>query len=127
LGRCSDARRDSNAAREKYKQVIKIGQSLNTFYLVYLGLVNIARTYLVEGKKEKALEISLIIKDCQVEHNRVREEGLQLLTDLQATLPEWQVKSLRTQAKGELTADQAAARALAYVQENTREYATESI
>ncbi len=93
LGKCQIARSEMEAGRDKFRQVIKMGQRFDAFYLVYWGLVNIARTYLLEGHVEKALEISLILKDYPVEHKLAQDEGNLLLTDLKAGLPEWQVEA----------------------------------
>ena len=88
------------------------------FHLVYLGLANIARTYLEEGQTEKALEIVLILKDCAVEYKIAQEEGNCLLADLQAMLPKEQVEAVMKQGDGRVSADQAVAAALAYALEH---------
>jgi hypothetical protein len=71
-----------------------MGQRFDAFYLVYWRMVNIARTYLVEGQTEKALEISLLLKDCFVEYKIAQEEGNCLLADLQAMLPKEQLMAV---------------------------------
>ena len=114
IGKCYVIRLDLEAAREKFRQVIKIGRTLNTFYLVYWGLVNIARSYMNEGDTEKALEIALVLKDCPVEHKIALDEGNCLLADLQATLPEWQVVAAMQQVESKTSTDQAMAYALDY-------------
>jgi predicted ATPase/DNA-binding XRE family transcriptional regulator len=114
FGKCFFIRLDLEAAREKFRQVIRIGQRQNTFYLVYWGLVNIARTYMNEGNIEKALEISLVLKDCPVEHKIAQDEGNCLWADLQATLPEWQVEAAMQQVESKTSPDQAIAHVLDY-------------
>lgn len=94
LGKCFVARSEVEAGRDKFQQVIKMGQRFDAFYLVYWGMVNIARTYLVEGQTEKALEISLLLKDCFVEYKIAQEEGDCLLADLQAMLPKEQLMAV---------------------------------
>jgi len=59
LGKCFAASPDGHAARDQFRQVIKIGQTVDMFYLVCWGLVNIAETYLEEGQIGKALELGL--------------------------------------------------------------------
>jgi len=114
FGKCFFIRGDQEAAREKFRQVIKIGHTLNTFYLVYWGMVSIARTYMNEGDAEKALEISLVLKDCPVEYKIAQDEGNCLLADLQAALPEWQVLAAMQQVESKASPDQALAYALDY-------------
>jgi len=114
LGKCSVARLEVEAGRDQFRQVIKMGQTFDAFYLVYWGLVNIARAYLVEGQIGKALEIALLLKDCSVEYKITQEEGNCLLADLQAMLPKEQVEAVMKQGDGRVSADQAAAAALAY-------------
>jgi predicted ATPase/transcriptional regulator with XRE-family HTH domain len=117
LGKCFFVRLDLEAARQKFRQVIKIGHALNTFYLVYWGLVNIARTYMNEGYTEKALEIALVLKDCSVEQKTVQDEGNCLLADLQAVLPEGVIQDAVKQIEDEIPADQARAHVLAFAWE----------
>jgi predicted ATPase/transcriptional regulator with XRE-family HTH domain len=118
VGKCFVARLDLEAACQTFRQVIRIGQTLNMFYFVYWGLVNIARVYLTEGQIEKAFEILLALKDCPVEYKEARDEGAHLLADLQAMLPEEQVESVIKQENGRISADQAEAAALAYALEH---------
>jgi hypothetical protein len=94
--------------------VIKLGLKFDAFYLVYWAMVNIARTYLMTGQSEKALEMALLLKDCSVEYTLAQEDGNCLLADLQALLPEEQVEALMKQADGKIPADQAEAAVLAY-------------
>jgi predicted ATPase len=116
LGKCFVARSEVEAGRDKFRQVIKMGQTFDAFYLVYWGMVNIARTYMMEGQAEKALEISLILKDCSVEYKIAQDEGNCLLADLQAMLPKEEVEAVMKQVDGKISADQAGA-ALAYALE----------
>jgi tetratricopeptide (TPR) repeat protein len=118
LGKCFVTRLDIEAALQTFRQVIKIGKALDMFHLVYWGLVNIARTYLVEGQTEKALEISLLLKDCSVEYKIALDEGNCLLADLQAMLPQEQVEAVMKQVNSRISADQAGAVALAYALEH---------
>ena len=112
LGKCFLTRSDIEASRQTFRQVIKIGQTLNMFYFVYWGLVNIARVYLIEGQTEKALEILLVLKDCPVEYKGAQDEGNRLLADLQAGLPEWQVEAAGRQVEGKTASDLAVVYAL---------------
>jgi len=114
LGKHSITRSDLDAARGKFRQVVKIGLKQDTFYLVYWGLVNIARVYMKEGYAEKALEIALVLKDCPVEHKIAQDEGNCLMVELQATLPEWQAAVAMQQEK---STEQAMAYALDYGRE----------
>jgi len=115
------ARSKVEAARDTFRQVIKMGQTFDAFYLVYWGLVNIARTYLVEGQIGKSLEIALLLKDCSVEYKIAQEEGNCLLADLQAMVPKEQVEAVMKQEDGRVSADQAAAATLAYALQQVAE------
>jgi predicted ATPase/transcriptional regulator with XRE-family HTH domain len=117
FGKCFLIRLDLEAAREKFRQVIKIGHTLNTYYLVFWALVNIARTYVNDGNTEKALEIALILKDCPVEHKIAQDEGNCLWAELQAVLPEEVIQSAVKQIEGKIPADQAKAYMLAFARE----------
>jgi predicted ATPase/transcriptional regulator with XRE-family HTH domain len=117
LGKCFITRLDIEAALRTFRQVIKIGTALDMFYVVYWGLVNIARTYLVEGQIDKALEISLLLKDCSVEYKIAQDEGNSLLADLQGMLPKEQVEVVMKRGNVEISADQAEAVARAYALE----------
>jgi predicted ATPase len=121
LGKCFVARSEIEAGRDQFRQVIKMGHAFDAFYLVYWGMVNIARTYMVEGQIEKALEISLVLKDCSVEYKIAQDEGNYLLADLQAMLPKEQVEAVMKQVNGRIPADQAGAAALAYALEHVTE------
>jgi len=118
LGKCFAAQTNRPAARDQFRKAIKIGQEFDLFHLVYLGLANIAQTYLEEGQTEKALEIALVLKDCTVEYKIAQEEGNCLLADLQAMLPKNQFKDVLKQGDGRVSADQAAAATLAYALEH---------
>jgi len=88
LGKYLVARSEVEAGRDKFRQVMKMGQTFDAFYLVSWGMVNIARTYLIEGQAEKALEISLELRHCPTEIKIVQDEIDCLLADLQEVLPE---------------------------------------
>lgn len=118
LGKCFTAQAHLQAAHDKFWQAIKIGQALDMFYLVYWGLVNIARTYLAGGQNGKALEISLILRPCKVEHKRVQEDCDRLLADLQAAIPQSQMEAALEQVDSDISTDQAKANVLAYVFEH---------
>jgi predicted ATPase/transcriptional regulator with XRE-family HTH domain len=113
IGNCFVIRKNLPAAFEKFQHAIKIGQALHTFWLVYWGLVEIARIYLNEGKTEKTLEIALALRDCPVENTRLQDEGDCLLADLQAALPERQVV-VSMQAESKIPPEQAIANVLKY-------------
>jgi tetratricopeptide (TPR) repeat protein len=121
LGKCFAARPDLPAARDQFRQVIKIGKELDMLYLVYWGLANIARTYLDEGQIGKALEISLVLRHCPTEIKIIQGEIGCLLVDLQAVLPEDEIEATVKQAEGELPAGQASANLLAAALEFERE------
>ena len=121
LGKCFVTQSYLEVAREKFRQVIKIGHTLNTFYLVYWASVNIARTYINEGNTEKALEISLVLKDYPVEYKEAQDEGNGLLADLPAMLPKEQVEALMKQVNGKISEDQAGAAALVDALEHVME------
>ncbi len=118
LGKCFIARLDFEAARQIFFQVIKIGQSLEMFYLVYWALVNIARMDWCEGYTENALELLLILRDCPVEYKEAQDEGDHLLADLQARFPERQLIDATKQVEEEISTQQARSKVLAYVQEH---------
>jgi tetratricopeptide (TPR) repeat protein len=118
IGKCDMARLDLEAARAQFRQVIKIGHKLDTFYLVYWGLVNIARIYMIENQPEKALEIAHLLRCCPVEYKLAQDESHALLADLQAALPEGQMEAAIKQVDGKISPDQARADVQAYVQEH---------
>jgi predicted ATPase/transcriptional regulator with XRE-family HTH domain len=118
LGKCFAARSDLPAARDQFRQVVQIGQELDRFHLVCLGLVNIASTYLAEGQIEKALEISLLLRRCPTDYKRIEEERIRLLADLQAAMPEGQMEDALQQVDTSISPDQAKADVIAYVLEH---------
>jgi tetratricopeptide (TPR) repeat protein len=118
LGKCFATQPDQNAARHQFRQAIRIGQELNQFHIVYFGLVNIARTYMIEGQTEKALEIFLLLKHCPVEYKRIQEDFDQLQAELQAALPEGQMEAAIKHLGGEDSLDKARADVITYVQEH---------
>jgi predicted ATPase len=118
LGKYFVARSQLESGREKFRQVIKMGEKFDAFYLIYWGLVNIARTYRIEGQTRKALEISSLIERCPVEYKLAQDEGVALLADLQEVLPEGRTESEMKQINSSASREQARADVLAYVQEN---------
>jgi predicted ATPase/transcriptional regulator with XRE-family HTH domain len=116
-GKCLVARSQGEAGRVKFRETIKVGQSLDAFYLVYWGMVNIARTYLLEGQTEKSLEIALVLKDCPVEYKIAQDDCEHLLADLQARLTNEQREAYRKHGMDNVSVDQAEAVALAYAME----------
>ncbi len=121
LGKCFAARQDWRAARDQFREAIKIGQGGNRPHMVHWGLVNIARTYMQEGRGEKALAIAFALSRNPVEYIRMKEEGDRLLADLQAQLPQWQVEAVMQQVDSQFSPDPAGANALAYALELDRE------
>ncbi len=118
FGKCLAALPDLRAARDQFRQGIKTGQRLDQFYLVYWGLLSIARTYMEEGQTEKALEISLALRRCPIEFRKIEDEFSCLLADLQALLPTEQFEAAMKQVEGTLSADEAKAAVLAYALEH---------
>jgi predicted ATPase/DNA-binding XRE family transcriptional regulator len=105
LGKCFLRKLDLEAALQTFRQAIAIGKRLEMFYLVYWGLVNVARIYWIEGRTEKACAFVGLLRDCPVELGEAQVDCEHLLADLQARLPDWPVE-------GKITADQAVACAL---------------
>lgn len=118
LGNVFTARSDRNAARDQYRQAIKIGQGLDKFHLVCYGLVNIARTYVIESQTEKALEIFVLLGRCPIEHKRIQDDFDQLQTDLQKALPEGQMEAAMKKVSIKDSLDKARADVITYVQEH---------
>ncbi|HSL46556.1 MAG TPA: NB-ARC domain-containing protein [Anaerolineales bacterium] len=118
LGKCFVAQSEVEAGRDQFRQVIKMGQTLGAFYMMYWGMVNIAQSYLVEGQTEKAIEIALLLKDCPVEYKLAQDDSNCLFADLQAILPKEQIEAFTKQANGKISADQAEAATLAYALEH---------
>lgn len=69
-------------ARQKFLQAMKIGESLNVYYLVYWGLVNLAHTYWLEGQAEKAIEIARKLHRYCVENQLAQDDCASLLVEL---------------------------------------------
>jgi predicted ATPase/transcriptional regulator with XRE-family HTH domain/tetratricopeptide (TPR) repeat protein len=90
-GKCLIARGEIEAARDKFRKVIQIGQSLDIFYLVYWGLVNLARSFIIEGQTERALEMALVLRQYSVEVKVAQDDGAGLMVDLQDRLSPEQV------------------------------------
>jgi tetratricopeptide (TPR) repeat protein len=118
LGKCFVARADLQAAHDQFRQVIKIGHALDMFYLVYWGLVNIARTFLAGGQTGKALEIFLLLRHCPIEYKRIQEDFDFLQADLQVALLEGQMESAMKSAGDKDSLEKARADVITYVQEN---------
>jgi predicted ATPase/transcriptional regulator with XRE-family HTH domain len=117
LGRCFAARSDLRSAREQFWLAIQQGQELDQIHLVHSGLVDLARTYLVEGKSEKALAISLALIHCPIEYPAYQERNVELLADLQAELPKEQVEAVMKQIDLKISQDPAKTAPLAYALE----------
>ena len=114
LGKCFTARSDLPAAHDQFREVIKTGQEFKHFQMVYWGLVNNGRIYMLEGQTEKALGIALALRHYPIEFIRIKEEGDRLLADLQDELPQWQVEAAMQQMDSQFSPDPAGANALAY-------------
>ena len=121
LGKCFAARQDLPAARDQFRQVIKIGQELDIPHMIYWGLVSIASTYKEDGQTEKALKISLALRYYPIQDIRIKGEGDCLLTHLQAELPQWQVDAIMEQVDSKVSPNLAGANALAYALEHVTE------
>ncbi len=119
LGKDFAAKPDLLAARHQFRQVIKLGQALNKFHLVYYGLVNIASTFVTEGHTSKALEIFLLLRRCPVEYVRMQADYDQLQADLQEALPEGGMETALKQVEGKISLDDARADVLAYVHDTS--------
>ena len=114
LGKCFTARSDLSAAHNQFREVIKTGQEFKHFQMVYWGLVNNGRVYMLEGQTEKALGIALALRHYPIEFIRIKKEGDRLLADLQDELPQWQVEAAMQKVDSQLSPDLAGANALAY-------------
>jgi tetratricopeptide (TPR) repeat protein len=82
-GKCLAAKQDTGAARENFLQVIHIGETLEIFFLVYWGMVNLARMYWVEGQSTKAHQIALALGLYCVESRFAQNDYDRLLEELQ--------------------------------------------
>jgi predicted ATPase/transcriptional regulator with XRE-family HTH domain len=109
LGKCFLIRSDLEAAREKFREVIKIGLALDLDYTVYWGLIYIARTDLLAGKTGSALKIAQLLKDCPIEHKQLQEEVDCLLAELQTLAPEWKMEAVTGKVSGNRLPDEAIA------------------
>jgi predicted ATPase/DNA-binding XRE family transcriptional regulator len=118
LGKCFATHSDQNAARHQFRDVIRIGQELNQFHLVYIGLVNIAIMYISEDQTEKALEIFLLLRDCPVKYIRIQEDFEQLQAGLVAALTEGQIETAMKPADSQISPHDARAAVITYVQEH---------
>ncbi len=117
LGKCQIAKPDRNAARQTFRKVIRIGLALNTFHLVYFGLVNIGITYVLEGQIDQALKIFLLLRRCPSDYARIQEDLSQLQASLQAALPGTRLETAMLPRDGKISPTQAEAEALAYARE----------
>jgi predicted ATPase/transcriptional regulator with XRE-family HTH domain len=118
LGKCYAAKPDLNAACDQFRQVIRIGQEIDKFHLVYYGLVNLAQMYLIEGQSERALEIFILLGRTPVEYMRMQADFDHLKTSLEATLPGEQMEAALKQVDDKISIDQARADLLAYVHDH---------
>lgn len=100
-GKCHLSQMETEAARRKFLQVIKIGRGLDIFHLVYWGLVNLARVYMLEGQLEQALRMALVLQRYSVEINEIQEDSHSLMRNLQVWLAPQQVEAARAQAEGD--------------------------
>jgi len=121
LGKCFAARHDLPAARDQFRQVIKIAQEMDRLHVMYWGLVGIAGTYKEEGRTEKALEISLALRHYPIQYVRIKGEGDRLLADLQAELPQRKVDDMMKRVDDKISQDPTGANALAYALEQVTE------
>lgn len=121
LGKCFTARQNLPAAYDQFREVIQTGKEYKYFHMVYWGLVNIGRVYMLEGQTEKALGIALAIRHCPIEVIRIKEDGDSLLAELQARLPEWQVEAAMKRVDSQFSMDPAGAAALDYALELDKE------
>jgi predicted ATPase/DNA-binding XRE family transcriptional regulator/TolA-binding protein len=99
LGKSLTTRLETEAARGKFTQVIQIGKGLNVFHLVYWGMVNLARAYMVEGQSEKALEMALVLQNYSVEFKTAGDDGNGLLAELKEGLSPLQMDATIDQTK----------------------------
>lgn len=95
LGKCLITRQETEAARGKFKQVIRIGQELDIFHLVYWGLVNMARVYLIEGAIDKAYKISLVIQKYSLENKIIHDDANHLVNEVEGRLAGKPLKTVR--------------------------------
>ncbi len=118
LGKCYMAQPDSSAARQQFLRAIRLGVSLDRFLLVYFGLVNLARIYVIEGQTDQALLIFLLLKRCPIEHIRVMDDIDRLREDLRAALPERQMDASLKQLNSTISEQNPIDSVLAYIRDN---------
>ena len=99
-GICSARRLETEAARRNFLRAIRIGQSSNIFFLVYWGLVNLARILMLEGQPEQAISMVLILRHYSVELKEVQDDSVNLLEELQARLSPQQVAAAMDRTEG---------------------------
>ena len=99
-GICSARRLETEAARRNFLRAIRIGQSLNILYLVYWGLVNLARILMLEGQPEQAISMVLILRHYSVELKEAQDDRINLLEELQARLSPQQVATAMDRTEG---------------------------
>ena len=102
FGKSFAARQETEPARRKFLQVIRIGQTLGIFHLVFWGFVNLAEIDRLEGKKEQALETALVLKQYSVELKDIQDDFNCLWADLQSSFSPTQIEAVvdRTQGEG---------------------------
>jgi tetratricopeptide (TPR) repeat protein len=100
LGKCLTARREFQAARKNFHKVVQIGKSLSIDYLVYWGLVNLARINDLEGQTEQALEQALILQESSCKVIAAQNDSVRLVANLQARLSPGQVEAAKERIKG---------------------------
>jgi tetratricopeptide (TPR) repeat protein len=99
LGKGLSACSELEAAREKFQQAVQIGRGFQIFYLVYWGLVNLARISMVEGQIEKAVEMAAVLGKYSVESKVVQDDQARLLEELKARLSPQQIEAAISQAR----------------------------
>ncbi len=114
LGKCYAALSDHTAACDQYRQALRSAQDHGENHIVYFCLMNIARSYFMEGQSEKALEILLALRYFPIEMPRIKTEAASLLDELRAVLPKEQVEAAALKVDSEITPDPSGNSALAY-------------
>jgi tetratricopeptide (TPR) repeat protein len=102
-GKSLTARLELEAAREKFLQVIRIGQSLNIFYLVYWGFVNLARILLLERPSRTSFGGGTYPQNYSVEVKVVKDDMVHLMADLRNRLSPDQVDAAFVRMEGRTT------------------------
>lgn len=95
LGKSLIVRGEAAEARNVYLRVIRIGQVLQIFQLMYWGLVHIARTLILEGQSQKALEMGLVLSRYSIEYKTVQKDAASLLEDLETMHTQEQIETAR--------------------------------